>query len=252
MSIHYPEFVNTKELAHLLAGGDDYIRTKNNIVLGLALTRKLNPDAPEVVVFGKGPRVVARAELFLQSRLVVPAYIKRKVDQWQYLGQYKAVDIRTEASALTYYGRTRIPDTVAGALILERVDVESLSVHGGGFADSETRKAVEEAAIKYAIRYLEKAKFSVEDCQRENRGYDLLARKESSCIYVEVKGTDAAEPRFFLTRNERTFAGRESDWRIFVVCAARTVPCLFQFTRQELEAQFHLEALAWECTKRDA
>ena len=68
----YKRLVTTAELANLLAGGDDYIRTKSNRVLGLALRTDLNPDAPDFVVFGKGPRIISRAELFLSSGVAVP------------------------------------------------------------------------------------------------------------------------------------------------------------------------------------
>lgn len=252
MATTFPEFVNTKQLAELLAGGDNYIRTKDNIVKVLALKRKLNPDAPEVVVFGKGPEVVRRAKLFLLSDTAVPAYMKRRVDCWQYLGQYRAIDIRTDPGGLKYFGRTRPPGTVAGALVLERTDAETVDIHGGGFGDSKTRKAVEEASVQFVLHFLKRSGFDVEDCQRENRGYDLLASKPGSTLYVEVKGTDASEPRFFLTRNENSVAMKLSDWRLFVVCSARTSPHLHQYSWKQVESQFRMEALAWECTKNDA
>lgn len=252
MATIFPEFVNTEQLAELLAGGNDYIRTKDNVVKGLALKRTLNPDVPEVVVFGKGPRVVSRAELFLRSGVTVPAYMKRRVDSWQYLGQYRAIEIRTGPIGLKHFGRTRQPGTVAGALVLERVDAEIVEIRGGGFGDSKTRRAVEEAAVQFVLQHLKKAGFDVVDCQRENRGYDLLASKTSSRLYVEVKGTDASEPRFFLTRNEHCFATKQIDWRLFVVCSARTSPRLHQYSWKQAESQFRMEALAWECTSNDA
>jgi hypothetical protein len=39
--------ITTAELAALTAGGDDYIRTKNNEVRGLALRLDVNPRAPD-------------------------------------------------------------------------------------------------------------------------------------------------------------------------------------------------------------
>lgn len=49
--------LTTPELAEKLAGGDSYIRTKNNVVKGLAITTELNPEAPEVIVVGGGPNI---------------------------------------------------------------------------------------------------------------------------------------------------------------------------------------------------
>jgi hypothetical protein len=247
MPIIYPEYVDTKRLGELLAGGDDYIRTKENVVKGLALTRALNPDAPEVVVFGKGPRVVARAELFLRSGQAVPAYIKRRVNHWQYLGQYRATDIQTAPVALAHYGRTRPANSVAGALLLERVDMERVQVSGGGFPDSKTREAIEQAAVQFVVKELDGRQYKVEDFQRENRGYDLLAQRPGSRLLVEVKGTDSVYPRFFLTRNENSVGRQDLDWRLFVVCEARSQPRLHEYTYAEMTTQFSMEPLAWQC-----
>jgi hypothetical protein len=251
MNSGFPEFADTKLLAHLLAGGDDYIRTKNNVVKGLALTRRLNPDAPEVVVFGKGPRIVARAKRFLESGVAVPAYIKRHVDRWQYLGQYRAIEIRTDALALSHFGRTRPPGSVAGALVLERADTEGVRVSGGAFPDSKTRDAIEAAAVNFVLAELSRRKYAVEDCQRENRGYDLLATKRGSRILVEVKGTDSAHPQFFLTRNEDKVGALETEWRLFVVCEARTTPSLHEYTYPAMLRKFDRQPLAWQCLPSD-
>src|SRR2546426_1291277 len=73
--ISWPKFVTTNELAGLTAGGDDYIRTKRNEVKGLALRLDLNPDAPDAVVFGKGPQIEARAQRLVESGLTGPTYV---------------------------------------------------------------------------------------------------------------------------------------------------------------------------------
>ena len=105
--------ITTRELAQLTAGGDDYIRTKRNVVKGLALRMDLNPDAPDAIVFGKGPRVEARAKLFLKSGAVVPAYVKRRVNEWEYLGQFRATAIRDDYRTIERHRGTRKPGTVA-------------------------------------------------------------------------------------------------------------------------------------------
>src|ERR1700733_2826922 len=50
-----------------------------------------------------------------------------------------------------------------------------VQVSGGGFADPETSKLVETAAIAFVIQQLKLRGFQVHDHQLENRGYDLLA-----------------------------------------------------------------------------
>jgi diadenosine tetraphosphate (Ap4A) HIT family hydrolase len=215
---------------------------------GLALRLDLNPDAPDAVVFGKGPRIVARAQRLLDSGIAVPAYVKRATNSWEYLGEYRATAIRRDDLTLRKYGATRRPGTVAGVLFLEPATEPKIQVTGGGFADPQTRKEVEAAAIKFATRELTSRGFHVRDDQRENRGYDLFAFSPSGELLVEVKGTDSPEPRFFLTRNERRCCTGRACWRLFVVCNARTNPHLHEYTASEMDRNFTLEPLAWECT----
>lgn len=249
----WPRFVTTPELAAITAGGDDYIRTKRNEVKGLALRYNLNPDAPDAVVFGKGPRVQARAELLLRSGAIVPAYVKRQTNEWEYLGQYRATAIRRDESSIQKYGSTRAPGTVGGVLFLESIAEPLVQVSGGGFADPQTRKEIENAAIAFVWQQLKDVEgFTVHDHQRENRGYDLFAKKKTTSLLIEVKGTDASLPRFFLTRNESCCAKTNSNWRLYVVCQARTNPVVFKYTEAEMRESFDLDPLAWECTQSDS
>ena len=109
---------------------------------------------------------------------------------------------------------------------------------------------MEAAAIAFVVRALEQRGFQVIDYQSKNCGYDLLAFSKSTKLLVEVKGTDCSEPRFFLTRNEYRCAVEMREWRLFVVCAARSAPCLYEYSGEEMRRTFVLEALAWECTAK--
>lgn len=248
--ISLTRLLTTAELAKATAGGDDYIRTKNNEVRGLALRLDLNPDAPDVVCFGKGPRIEARARLFMDSEVAVPTYVKRATDAWEYLGEYRATALRKDQATIDRYGSNREAGTVAGALFLESVSEPKVQVSGGGFADPETRKEVEVAAIAFVTRELKGRGFRVHDHQRENRGYDLLAASKSGSLLVEVKGTDASEPRFFLSRNESLCSRKQVEWRLFVVCNARSIPLLLEYTADQMHRQFTFDPLAWECVRK--
>lgn len=238
--------ITTQELAKLTAGGDDYIRTKLNVVKGLALRMDLNPDAPDAVVFGKGPRVEGRARLFLESGAVVPAYVKRGVNKWEYLGLFRATEIRYDKATIESHLGNRKPEDVAGVLFLEPEEAR-ITVSGGGFPDSKTRKEIENAAIKHVTNFLKKEGFQVDDRQDENLGYDLLATKDTVTRFIEVKGTDGQEPRFFITRNESKFADENCEWFIYIVCLARKSPQLHVFTGREMHQKFTFDPLAWEC-----
>jgi len=250
------KILTTAELAAVTAGGRDYIRTRNNVPVGLALGENFNPEGPDVIVFGSGPRVAARAKLLMEhgrcSR-AVPVYVKCGTDRWVYKGEYRATDLRFDAATLQRYGPSRRGvGKVAGVLFLAPMEEPTVQVSGGGFADAQTRKEIEVAAVAHVTRVLKQRGFKVRDRQRDNRGYDLVAESATSRLLVEVKGTDAPEPRFFLTRNELRCSALEAGWCLFVVCRARQSPVLFEYSASDMRQQFRLEPLAWECTLCDA
>ena len=244
-------WITTAELAIRTAGGDDYIRTKGGEVKGLALNPSLNHDAPNVVVVGKGPRIEARAKLFVESGLTVPTYMKRGTNAWELIGNYRASEYKTDSATIRKHRGDRPLDEVAGILFLERTDETTVDVRGGGFADPATRRAVELAAVEFVWTYFESQGYTIYDYQRDNLGYDLLAVKPDATLKLEVKGTDGVAPRFFLTRNERKCAALNADWRLVLVTSARTAPQLQTLTIQDVERLFSLDPLAWECTPRE-
>ena len=248
------KILTTKELAQATAGGDDYIRTKNNVVRGLALNRDYNPDAPEIIVFGQGPNVQARARLFFNSGLAVPTYIKDGVNAWRYVGKYRATRISDDRAVVQKYGtrRRRYAEFAAGVLFLEPAFEPIVEVSGGGFADPQTRKEVENAAMKFVTDELVGRGYQVHDHHRDNGGYDLLAVSASERLLIEVKGTNSLEPRFFLTRNERRCSAKNNQWRLFIVCnALGSKPVFHEFAAEEMHKRFSLDPLAWECTLQE-
>lgn len=240
--------ITTDDLKKATAGGDSYIRTKNNVVVGLALRKDLNPDTPRVVIFGKGPRIQASAELLNLQGHAVPTYLKNGVNDWRYAGLYRAVCLSRTTSDIATYGASRPVDSVAGVLFLEEVDGPEVKVQGGIYGDAQSRKEIELAAIDFVTKVLQGRGFVVEDRQDDNCGYDLLAASEHKRLLVEVKGTDAPEPRFFLTRNEYQCSEVEKDWRLFIVTCARTKPFLHEYGVDEMRDSFTLDPLAWEAT----
>jgi Domain of unknown function (DUF3883) len=248
--------ITTSQLIVSTAGGDDFIRTKNGRVVGLALRKDLNPDAPEVIIVGRGPRRESRAKLLEQQATPVPAYMKRGVNSWEYIGEYGPYIYKTDKSTVAKLVRSRQPNSVAGGLYLSANAILSLNagaeeeskLSNRGFPDAKTRKEIETAAVKFVWAALKAEFYEVFDHQDRNLGYDLLARKSGKTLYVEVKGTDAEIPRFFLTRNEWLKSKVLNGWQIRVVCKARVSPKMYVYTPDQAEKVFDFSAMAWECT----
>jgi len=116
-----------------------------------------------------------------------------------------------------------------------------------GFPDSAVREAVEKAAIEKAMEYLEDKKYKVVDRQKDNCGYDLLARRKINAdeLHVEVKGTGGQEMRFFMSRNEKKYMSHPK-WRLLVVTNALGKPEVSLLTANQVQARFQFNPLSWE------
>ncbi|WP_459873755.1 protein NO VEIN domain-containing protein [Endothiovibrio diazotrophicus] len=118
------------------------------------------------------------------------------------------------------------------------------------FPDPKKRKLVEEAAIKAAMKFLNK-EHRVVDRQKHNCGYDLLAshRKTSEEFHVEVKGTSGPEMHFYMTRNEFRYMSTP-QWRLIMVCDALGKANVTLMTAAEVRKAFNMESFAWEAVAK--
>jgi hypothetical protein len=251
--------ITTAQLREATAGGDSYIRTRNNIVVGLALRPKLNPAAPGVVpnlspaatgvvLVGRGPRIVAAAERFHEQGHAVPTFIKDGTNDWRFVGHYRAARLSRAARDIAAHGASRPVGSVAAVLFLKQEGELEVTLQGGGYGDAESRKQTEEAAIRFVQAELGRRGFTVVDRQRDNCGYDLLATSPQGRLLIEVKGTASTVPRFIISRNEYRCSVIEPDWRLFIVTSARRAPSLYEYDADAMAAEFALDPLAWEAT----
>ncbi|NMP79776.1 DUF3883 domain-containing protein [Pseudoalteromonas arctica] len=238
--------LTTPELAEKLAGGDSYIRTKNNVVKGLAITTELNPEAPEVIVVGGGPNIKKNARLFLEQQEYVPVYLKQGVNAWKLLGKYKADKYSQDPKTIEKHRQHRTAEEVDGILFLSAEENYEVKVTSSSFPDSKKRKKVELAAIGYVITHYEHQGYSISDRQSDNCGYDLFAEKDKTVLKIEVKGTLLDEQRFFLSKNERAKSA-DPQWRLAIVANAIDNPKLSIYNTSEMEKAFDFEPLCWEC-----
>ena len=118
------------------------------------------------------------------------------------------------------------------------------------FPDPEHRKLVEKAAIDFARNFLRK-EYRVIDRQKDNCGYDLLARhrKTGGELHVEVKGTSGNNMHFYMTRGEFRYMP-SPRWRLIIVTEALVNPKLRLMSSSDVRKNFDFEAFAWEATSK--
>jgi len=110
------------EVDRLTAGGDSYVRTSDNEVKGLALTRDKNPEAPKIIVVGVGPRIENNAELLSHTNHPVPTFVKYGPNQWQYKGDYRVVRYSNSFQDIEEHRKHRPASDVTGILFMEKAE----------------------------------------------------------------------------------------------------------------------------------
>ena len=129
-------------------------------------------------------------------------------------------------------------------------EVASSSAPKLAFPDPQLRKRVEEAAISAAKDFLQN-KYRVKDRQKDNCGYDLLAkhRKTGEELHVEVKGASGTAMHFYMSRNEFRYMP-SPQWRLIMVCDALGSVQVKLLAASEVRQMFSIEPFAWEAVAK--
>lgn len=96
---------------------------------------------------------------------------------------------------------------------------DDASVTNGGYADHRTARQVEDISVAIAVESMA-TRFGelVHVMPHNNPGFDLRVGPEHEPVrYVEVKGTQASQPVFFMSDGEREFSIRHADKYTLVV-----------------------------------
>jgi hypothetical protein len=103
--------------------------------------------------------------------------------------------------------------------------------------------------MAHMTAHYESMDLRVHDVSDQNLGYDLEVTdaRGASMHKVEVKGTSAQTPGFFLTLNERACSTREPTWCLAVVTDALGAAKHQVYTPEDMEKSFAFEALVWRC-----
>ena len=76
---------------HAAVGGSvqAYLPTRDHEIVAACLNPAQNPQAPAVVLVGRGPRIEASAARFTAQGSAVPTFIKRATHDWEFVGCYR-------------------------------------------------------------------------------------------------------------------------------------------------------------------
>jgi ribosomal protein S27E len=85
-----------REISAVLGGSEvDFLPTNDKHVVCGCFTLEHNPEAPDIVIPGTGKVIKREAKLFCEQDYPVPIFIKRRTNEWEYVGDYKAVRFST-------------------------------------------------------------------------------------------------------------------------------------------------------------
>ncbi len=75
---------------HALLGGSvvSCLPTRDGVIVAACLSKKFSPQAPFVVLCGRGVRTSVVSALFARQQLAIPVFVKSASSEWQYRGQF--------------------------------------------------------------------------------------------------------------------------------------------------------------------
>jgi len=98
-----------KEISAALGGSEiEYLPTENKHVVCGCFTLEHNPEAPDIVIPGTGKVIEREAKQFCDQNYPVPIFIKRRVNEWEYVGDYKAANHSTAATDIAAHHKGSI------------------------------------------------------------------------------------------------------------------------------------------------
>jgi hypothetical protein len=119
MKIERNRLYTRTEIRGLVGGGGvmEYLPSRGNEILAGCFRTELNPEAPRIVLVGKGPRIERAAELLVEQGNPVPVFLKRSVNEWEYVGHWRAIKLDKDSDTIAKHS----PNTtrVSGVLFMD-------------------------------------------------------------------------------------------------------------------------------------
>lgn len=96
-------------------------QSQQTIVCG-CFTSIMNPEAPECILVGNGPRILGKAEKLAAQGGTIPVFLKIATNQWAYKGKYELVSFTKNLSDFEAKAITADRNDIVAALFFKRVE----------------------------------------------------------------------------------------------------------------------------------
>ena len=107
------------ELGHRLQfQPDPYLTERNGRIVCACVTQEYNPNAPDILLPGDYPDIVAKAQLFAGQENYVPVLVKGTESEWNYCGYYRVEAMTTNANEISMHQRCHKLQKVPISMVL--------------------------------------------------------------------------------------------------------------------------------------
>lgn len=107
-------------------GGDaksgTYLPQSQQTILCGCFTTTMNPEAPECILVGNGPRILAKAVKLAAQGGSIPVFLKLATNQWEYKGKFELLSFTKNSSDFEAKAVAADRNDVAAALFFRRVE----------------------------------------------------------------------------------------------------------------------------------
>ena len=112
------------EIHRILGGGvRDFLPHQDGQVVCGCFKKETNPNAPDIVLPGRGKGIQHWAEVFRAQTNPIPVFIERAVNEWEYVGDYRVDRWTDEQSEIAEYSAETNRNDITSVLFLKRHDV---------------------------------------------------------------------------------------------------------------------------------
>lgn len=97
----------SRKQIHDEVGGSiqSYLPTANGKVVCVCVTKELNPGTPFLILVGNGIIRISSARLFASQVTPVPVFIKRVINKWEYIGNFRVDRVSTDQKEIHRLGQ---------------------------------------------------------------------------------------------------------------------------------------------------